>query len=375
MTAGSNTTTSTQFVCGHAHGAGWEDIAYDCLAQLGPLDSSYTLGFVYFTDALINHAPEIIRFLRSETPVPHWVGTVGLGVVATSTGYFDEPAMVLMAAKLPADSFAVLAGAQQPFAPMPDIAVKPYFGVIHADPHTSGLASVVALCAGHMASGFLVGGVSSSRERTMQIADSFQQGGLSGVLFAESVGVASRLTQGCVPIGKTHVITDCDQNVVLALDHRPALDVLREDVGEVLAQDWNRLAGYIYVALPIAGSDRQDYLVRNIVGIDPRHKVIGVGEVLESGMSLMFCKRDTASARLDMRRMLGELKASLAGPPKGGLYFTCVARGRNTFSDDHEELRLIREYLGEFPLAGFFANGEISHDRLYGYTGVLTVFT
>ena len=36
---------------------------------------------------------------------------------------------------------------------------------------------------------------------------------------------------------------------------------------------------------------------------------------------------------------------------------------------------LIREALGEFPLIGFFANGEISRDRLYGHTGVLTLFT
>jgi NADH:ubiquinone oxidoreductase subunit 2 (subunit N) len=26
------------------------------------------------------------------------------------------------------------------------------------------------------------------------------------------------------------------------------------------------------------------------------------------------------------------------------------------------------------PLAGFFGNGEVSHDRLYGYTGVLLLF-
>ena len=26
------------------------------------------------------------------------------------------------------------------------------------------------------------------------------------------------------------------------------------------------------------------------------------------------------------------------------------------------------------PLVGFFCNGEISRDRLYGYTGVLTLF-
>ena len=37
-------------------------------------------------------------------------------------------------------------------------------------------------------------------------------------------------------------------------------------------------------------------------------------------------------------------------------------------------LVLIGEGLGEFPLIGFFANGEISRDRLYGHTGVLTLF-
>ena len=31
--------------------------------------------------------------------------------------------------------------------------------------------------------------------------------------------------------------------------------------------------------------------------------------------------------------------------------------------------------LGDVPLAGFYANGEISHNRLYGYTGVLTLFS
>jgi small ligand-binding sensory domain FIST len=34
----------------------------------------------------------------------------------------------------------------------------------------------------------------------------------------------------------------------------------------------------------------------------------------------------------------------------------------------------VREILGEVPLVGFFGNGEISRDRIYGYTGVLTLF-
>ena len=50
------------------------------------------------------------------------------------------------------------------------------------------------------------------------------------------------------------------------------------------------------------------------------------------------------------------------------------ARGPNQFGDDSDELKMITKELGEFPLVGFFANGEISNNRLYGYTGVLTVF-
>jgi small ligand-binding sensory domain FIST len=35
---------------------------------------------------------------------------------------------------------------------------------------------------------------------------------------------------------------------------------------------------------------------------------------------------------------------------------------------------MIQDVFGDIPLVGFFCNGEISHNRLYGYTGVLTLF-
>jgi small ligand-binding sensory domain FIST len=38
------------------------------------------------------------------------------------------------------------------------------------------------------------------------------------------------------------------------------------------------------------------------------------------------------------------------------------------------ELKLIQEHLGNVPLVGLFANGEIARHRLYGYAGVLSVF-
>jgi small ligand-binding sensory domain FIST len=44
------------------------------------------------------------------------------------------------------------------------------------------------------------------------------------------------------------------------------------------------------------------------------------------------------------------------------------------FGEQSEELRVIKHHLGDVPLVGFYASGEIGGRNLYGYTGVLTVF-
>ena len=40
---------------------------------------------------------------------------------------------------------------------------------------------------------------------------------------------------------------------------------------------------------------------------------------------------------------------------------------------DHRA-KLVEGNAGDMALVGFFASGEIAYNRLYGYTGVLTVF-
>ena len=54
---------------------------------------------------------------------------------------------------------------------------------------------------------------------------------------------------------------------------------------------------------------------------------------------------------------------------------SCTGRGGPHFGGASAELHLVRKALGDVPLVGFFAGGEIAYDHLYGYTGVLTVFT
>ena len=87
---------STPFRIAHATGENWRQIAETCLPRLaGP---PATLGFLYLTDLLADHADEIIAFLRQKTGVSHWVGSVGIGICATGREYLDVPAMVVMLA-------------------------------------------------------------------------------------------------------------------------------------------------------------------------------------------------------------------------------------------------------------------------------------
>jgi small ligand-binding sensory domain FIST len=163
--------------------------------------------------------------------------------------------------------------------------------------------------------------------------------------------------------------------MVLQLNGRPALEVLKETVGEVLWRDQQRLGKYIFIGLPPDTCHSDDYMVRNLMGLDMEGGAIAVGDLMEQHKQLRFCRRDGNAAHDDMLAMLQRLKQQLGGRPiRGAIYVSCVGRGRRQFGDNSEELKLIAEQLGEFPLAGFFANGEFYRGRLYSYTGVLTLF-
>jgi small ligand-binding sensory domain FIST len=358
----------------HSGGADWQECVARCASALGKPGGG--LGFLYFTDALLPHAGEILDTLRELTGVKDWVGTVGLGVIATGTEYRNEPALALMVADLPAESYRIFSGkrrAPQPGERTPAGAVAAQFGVVHGDPQTPDMADLIADMAARVESGYLVGGLSSAQAGTAQVADEILTGGLSGVVLASDVPVATRHTQGCTPLRGRHVVTECEDNIIVSLDGRPALDVFREDVGELLGRDLRRAAEIMHVGFPVRGSDTGDYVVRNLLGIDPKNKLIAVGELPEPGSALLFCKRDAQTAREDLARILAELKREVPAP-RGALYFSCIGRGEHLFGRRGAELGQIRDAIGEVPLVGFFCNGEISHDRLYGYTGVLTLF-
>ena len=365
---------STPFRYAHATDPDWTRAAQDCMAQLGAIPAQASLGFLYLSDDFAAEADAILAFFQGATAVPHWIGTVGVGVCATGVEYLEQPAMAVMLGEFEAGDFRVLPSLVTPADVAAQVPEDGYFAVVHGDPRNSQIQQLIESLSRHVGSGFVVGGLSSARGEMPQFADGVLSGGLSGVVFSERVPLATRLSQGVSPLGPRHHITAANKNIVGSLDHRPALEVMKSEIGEVLARDLRRAAGYIFVGLPVRGSDTGDYLVRNILGVDPQNELVAVGEHVEVGDELLFCRRDQASAEEDLRRMLVAVRQQLNSPIRGAVYYSCLGRGQHMFGTPHRELGLIREALGEIPLVGFFANGEISHDRLYGYTGVLTLF-
>ena len=354
-----------------------------CLAQLraaGPLARPEdALGFVYASDGFAGELGRILAALREGTGIAHWVGSLGMGVIATGKEYFDEPALAVMIAELPPGAFRVfptIEASLERFLAAEGGWIRekqPSLALVHGDAGNVHLPHLLEALSAE-ASSFLVGGLTSSRGAQSQIADEVTTGGVSGVLFSSEVAVATGLSQGCSPIGASHTISACRDNLLIELDGRPALEVFKEDVRSVLPEGAAQAAGSFHAALPIPGSDTGDYLVRNLMGADAARGWLAIGEIPTEGGKIIFCRRDGRSAKRDLEEMLSRLKARIGLKPRGAVYYSCVARGPNLFGPDSAELGLLRESLGELPLVGFFCNGEISNARLYGYTGVLALF-
>ena len=371
---------SATFLLAVATSADTRKLVNDCLLQIGNVHGIYQLGFLYANDSLGEDIEEILGRLKQETGIDHWIGTLGLGVCSTGNESYEEPTLAVMLADIDSKNFSIVGNSEVTEETLlAEISAYckeelPHVGIIHGDPSNPATPNIIEKISETVPAAYLAGGLTSSNFENYQIAKSIVQGGVSGIFFSPEVETIIGHTQGCTPLDQKHVITKAERNLLIELDGRPALDVMREDIGEVLAKDLNKVTGYIFAGLPVEHSDTGDYLVRNIIGFDVEEKIIAVGDYIYEGGNFMFCRRDGNSARADMLRMLATMKSRLEGSPRGGLYYSCLGRGRYQFGDNSEELNMIKDELGDFPLVGFFANGEIFNNRLYGYTGVLVLF-
>ena len=117
-----------------------------------------------------------------------------------------------------------------------------------------------------------------------------------------------------------------------------------------------------------------DFLIRNVVGVDPEQKAVVVADYLRVGQTVQFHIRDHESASLELNQLLSQLET----PCAAALLFTCNGRGTRMFEVESHDAATLSKHLGSIPVTGIFAQGELGpvggKNFLHGFTASIIAF-
>lgn len=226
--------------------------------------------------------------------------------------------------------------------------------------------------------GGLASGGSGEGSHALWVDDTVEHGGAACLALWGDLEVDALVAQGVRSVGPPLRVTAADRNYVLELDGQPAVTAFQELFAGLSQVERARFRSGPVVGLSVPGtppSERppgpHDWLVRNLIGMDPDKKAIGVGAGVHEGTWLRFMVRDAGAAADELRELLA-LYARRGHQPAAALLFSCLGRGEGLFGEPHHDTRLLREALGPVPVGGFFGNGELGplHGRtiLHSYT-------
>ena len=349
------------------------------------------------TPHYFDNAARILEVLRVHAEIPLLLGCSSTGLISGAREFEDEPGLALSLYALPG---AELHGCH--FTPeQVEEANGPGYWVLEtglaaeqlngwlvfADPFNMDAEAWLRGWNEAYAPKPIVGGLASGdpTQRGTQLyldGEVFEEGGVA-VAVAGEIELQSVISQGCTPIGQTWTITKTEGNIIHKIANRSAYDVLQATFAGLSEQQQRQARGNLFAGLVVneylEEFHRGDFLVRNILGGDPRTGSLAIGALPREGQTLQFQRRDAAAATEDMTALLDQLSKRLAGRALyGGCLCACNGRGRRLFGHPNHDASLVREKLGPIELAGFFCNGEIGPigDRnfLHGYTASLAVF-
>jgi len=356
----------------------------------GPVD----LACLFLSSHYAQDAETLCAAVRETLTPTVLLGCTGEGIIGDREEIEVAAAASLWAARIPGISLTPLrpsfgddeenAGLAWPQA----VEESPHrlFFLLLADPFSTPVSALLADLAdrtpGALAIGGLAGGGHDLGENRMILNNEVYGDGLVGVALSGPMEVRTIVSQGCRPIGERYVITKAEHNVIQELGGQPAIERL-QGMFESLSAEERRLAHEaLHIGIVMDEHRNQfgrgDFLVRNLVGLDRETGSLAVGDHLREGQTVQFHVRDARTATEDLHLLLAADRARNCPPAKGALLFSCCGRGRGLFGRPHHDVTVLRERLGDIPIAGFFAQGEIGPiggtNFLHGYTASVALF-
>ena len=374
------------------------------------------LGLVFISSAYASEYSRLMPLFKERLSVPVLIGCGGSGIVGMNQQgeaqeLEEEPALSLSLAHLPevdVHAFHIPAEALPDLDSPPSAWVElvgvppqkqPQF-ILLADPSFAGVNDLLQGLDFAYPGSIKVGGLASA---SVMGAPSglfcnykLYRNGAIGVALSGNIVIETIVAQGCRPIGPIYQVTACERNIVLELavqddtntttgapQSHPPLEILRELIPSLSEADQQLAQNSLFVGIARDEFKQQlgngDFLIRNLLGVDPRVGAIAISDRLRPGQRIQFHLRDARTSQEDLELLLQHYQTEdhNTTDAAGALLFSCLGRGVGLYGEPDFDSKLFRRYLNNIQLSGFFSNGEIGpvgkSTFVHNYTSVFGI--
>lgn len=384
------------------------------------LASAADLAVVFISSAFASEYSRLMPLLQDQLSVPLLLGCSGGGIIGMNdTGEVREveaeAALSLTLMRMPnarIQTFHLKAGELPDLDSSPEkwvqaVGVSPADNTLFlllSDPSSSRISELLEGLDFAYPGAIKLGGLASSTamgSRTGLFCNYKQCfEGTVGVAITGDYSWETIVAQGCRPIGPVFRVTRGERNIIFgispdstdAVSGSPSnlrenpLENLRELVEELNDSDKELAQTSLFVG--IARSEfkqylnQGDFLIRNLLGIEPKTGAIAVGNRVRPGQRLQFHLRDARASAQDLELLLENNTKALSVVPSassavGAFMFSCLGRGKGLYGEADFDARLFNRYFPNIPVSGCFCNGEIgpvgNSTFLHGYTSVFGI--
>ncbi|HLM30179.1 MAG TPA: FIST N-terminal domain-containing protein [Solirubrobacterales bacterium] len=353
------------------------------------LDAGCDLALVFAAGAHLLHAAEGVETVRERLAPGALIGCGAGGVVGAGREMESGSGAVVWALEAPGSAVAAHhlegqpAGGPDAITGLPDPTRLGEAVIALADPYTFSADALLARLNRERPGMPVLGGLASATARSGSLVCDGEVHP-SGAVIASlaGVGIVPCVSQGATPVGPEMTITAAEGNLITELASRPALDRLRDAIGELDAHEQMLAAQGLMLGVVIDENqpsyERGDFLVRPILGVEPDSNAIALGERVRVGQTVRVHVRDAATADEDLRAALrAQAQAIGTEGAAGALLFTCNGRGSHMFDVPDHDATALEDALAA-PTGGFFCAGEIGpvggRNFLHGFTATIAVF-
>lgn len=363
-----------------------------CAKALAEFAGTPDLAFLFFSAHHVDAAETVASLVCDAIGTENLLGCSGESIVGVGQEVEMEPAMSLWLARLPGTTVRPMrleyqrAASEGAFTGWPDELPDDWSDhaalFVLGDPFSFPADLLLELANEEHPGVPVIGGMASAGQtpgcnRLLFAREAFDQGAVA-VLLQGGVHVKTVVSQGCRPIGQHFVITKAERNIIQELGGVPAYRRLEELFQTLPTRDQQMVQRGLHVGRVVNEYqdefEQGDFLIRNVVGVDPEKGAIAIGDYVRPGQTVQFHVRDADTADAELRQLLSRVE----NPVAAGLLFTCNGRGTRLFSEPHHDATAIKNAAGAIPLTGLFAAGELGpiggKNYMHGFTASIALF-